>query len=522
PFYAGLGGTLTAGLASGLGAFVVALSASVAAHAMDSGRRALVPTAIFLLFAATSPFVLAHASIAMTEMPGAMAQAMVVACYVWWERSRRPAASWAFALSLAALFFTKYNYFLLLAAPLALHVYLTDTAGRPWRERGAALASLARASVATPVRRLIAIYLLVLGLVAITGGTAFTVAGQRVALRTVGYLAHPLLYGVLARLWWLHRRGRLDWARLRAADPRLRPLAIGCAAPIAAWLASPYPNHVKDAANLLVNIPMGEPTARQGLAAYLGAVRSDYFLHDALFGLALGGFVLALAGWRSSTPLVRLLVLSALVQFALVTLHPTRDPRFVLLALPPFWLASAAALGRLTARWRTGTAVALAGGIGAVALAGAGRAVESPAFERRAFEHYVDSPALAAAFEAIRAASAPSPLMIVGRLETASPGLLGWQLGPPTGAAAFPREVLRDQDERALASAPFVLYAAPLVEVTWPPGNAAENARATARVRRLVAAGTHAVVHEFRVADAGLSLTLYRRLGAASRQSRPD
>ncbi|MEZ5292412.1 MAG: hypothetical protein R2745_15125 [Vicinamibacterales bacterium] len=521
PFHAGLGGTPRAGLASGLAAFVVALSASVAALALQSGRRALVGAAIFLGFAATSPFLLAYASLAMTEMPGAMAQAVVVASHVWFERSRRPVAAWAFALSLTALLFTKYNYFLLLAAPLVLHVYLTGTTGRSWQARAASAAALARALVATPARRVAALYLLLLGLLLVTGGTAFTIAGQRVALRTVGYLAHPLLYGALLRVWWLHRHGRIDWARLWAADPRLRPLAIGCVAPMALWLASPYPNHVKDAANLLVNIPMGEPTASQGLAAYLGVVRSDFFLHDALAGLALGGFLLALVRWRSSAPLVRLLVMSAILQFVLVTLHPTRDPRFVLLALPPFWLASAAALGALTARWPARAAAALAAVLCAAAVAGAGRATSSAAFERHAREHYIESPALASALASIRAATAADRLLVVGRLETAPPGLLAWHLGPPAGAADFPREVLRVADARFLDAAPFVLYVAPLVDVTWPPANVAENARATALAGRLVAAGTHRVVRRFRVDDAGVSLTLYRRLGTAGSQARP-
>lgn len=69
-----------------------------------------------------------------------------------------------------------------------------------------------------------------------------------------------VLYGLLAHLWHLHRRGRIDWARITSADLRIRPLLRWFVAPVTIWMAAPYPNHMKDFANLVFNRPMGEPS----------------------------------------------------------------------------------------------------------------------------------------------------------------------------------------------------------------------------------------------------------------------
>lgn len=520
PFYLAFGGTLSAGLHSSVAAFVLAGVLGVAVLVEAWGRAAWLPVAVAVAFMVTSPFYLAYASVAMSEMVGALAQAGVLLCYVRAVRSGSVRDARWFALSLTALFFTKYNYFLLLAVPLASHEWLEQTAGQTTSRRLAGAWRALRAGLASPDGALVALYLAALAAVELTDGFEFSLAGQRIALRTIGYSAHPVLYLLLARVWWRHRTGRIDWAALRALDPRVGPLLTWFVVPVTIWLASPFPNHIKDVANLLFNIPMGEPTVRLGLAAYLQSVRDEYFLHGGLLFAALAGFGVAVWQFRALPPTVRLLVLTAVLQFVMVTVHQTRDPRFLLLAMPPFWLASGSGLGA----WIAGRAPRLAVAAGVVTLAaglyGARPAVDGATFRRLAFHNYVHSPALAAAFAAVRDTTSPGEqTAVIGRHEAVSPGLVRWQLGPASGESALPIEVLRVADEPRLDEADVVLHVESREALT--PAFHAEATRDAARVEARVARGALVAVQTIVVDSPGVTLRVYRATSrAATRRGR--
>jgi hypothetical protein len=350
-----------------------------------------------------------------------------------------------------------------------------------------------------------------------TGGTTFAVAGRRIDVRTIGYSAHPVLYGVIGRIAWLHQRGRVDWARIWAVDERMRPLALWFVLPVAAWLASPHPNHIKDVANLVINVPLGEPTAQLGMAEYLRVVRDEYHLNPWLLGVALAGFVAAAVRRRAQPPLVRLLIIAAVLQLAMVSLHHTRDARFVLLAMPAWWLVSAGELAYwLTRVHRWAPPVVMA----AVAIAtavGAEHAVRGSTFERIAFGNYVSSPRLVDAFTAIRhAVGRDSRTAVLGRRDAISPGLVRWQLGPPGGAAEFPLEVLGIADLAHLDTADAVLLIAPIDATLARPAESRDYARDMDRLRPYLHVGTFEMAAEYHVVDLNARLTLYQRRGAAT------
>lgn len=507
PFHLVLGGDPSTGLYSSLVAFVLSGLCAVSLLGRAWGREAWLSSAVVLLLMTTSPFFLAYAALAMSEMPGVLAQAAVLVCHARYLQRRDEAAARWFALSLTALFFTKYNYFLLLVVPLVVHEWLEATAGRGWAARLDQLRGAAATLLSTTPARLAAAGVGLAAIVEGTGGVAFEIGGRTVAVRTVGYLLHPVLYGGLAWLWWRYRQGRIDWAGVRALDPRAGPLLAWFVAPVTVWLASPYPNHLKDVVNLVVNIPLGPPSPRLGLSEYLEAIRADYFLHPGILAVAAAAFVLAVVRYRAQPPLVRLLVLAAVLQFAMVALHHTRDARFVLLAMPLVWLVSAGEL----AAWVPGRALRVAAtcGVMAAAVAGTSAALASPAFVRLSAAHYSKSPGLAGVFDAVRGEAGPGQrVAVVGRADVVSPALVRWQLGPARGFERFPDEIDRVADLEVLETADFVLVVAELSTPAMPAGvSAALRARLASSPP---AAGRQAVVDR-QLDDLGIAMRLLRR-----------
>lgn len=503
PFYAAAGGSILGGLHSSTAAFGLTATASVVLLGYIAGHRAWLPAALAVALMSTSPFFLAYATVAMSEMVGALAQVIVLVCYARYERTRDAAATRWLAVSLSLLFFTKYNYFILLAVPLACHVFLASTAGMSPRARLRAVQRAVTACCATAPGLATVVYLLTVVAILSVGGLSVPVGEHRIAFRTVGYSLHPLLYGWLAYAWYTHRHGRWDLRRLAATDPRLPPFILWFVVPVAVWLASPFPNHIKDLVYLVVNVPMGPESAQLGVTAYLNAIRTDYFAHPVVFVAALGAFLSAAARYQRQPPLMRLLIATAALQFAMVTVHHTRDARFLLLAMPSFWIVGAHELGGWLGRQHPSLATTAAALTLCASVAGAHVVISTPAFRRLAVEHYVRSTALDDALSAIRAVMPrEGDVAVIGRRDTVSPSLVKWQLGPPSGLRQFPQEVTREADLARLDMAAMVV----LIE----PSEVSTN-DATARVLAHVDAGTLVPTRTFPISDLGVSIRVFLR-----------
>ena len=441
PFYLALGGDMTSGLWSSAVAFV--LAAVTGAVLLWRQRRAggLLAAGIFLALLLSSPFLLAYATVTMTEMFGALGQLLVLLCYV--EYRQRPSEPTArlFAVSLTVLFFIKYNYFVLLAGPLVLHEWLERTSGWPAARRLTSLRELSRRVLSSPSAVFVLLYLAVLLIIVSTGGFQFHVAGRRVSVRSVGNTGHVVLYLLLGRLWYLHHRGRIDWRGLTSADLRIRPLLIWFAVPVTLWLASPYPNHIRDFANLVINRPLGEPTVGTGIATYVEALRNDYFYTPWLLAIAVAAFSVAALRYRQQPPMMRWLILAIPLQLAAILLHQTRFPRFLLLTVVLICLAAASEIGRWFADSAVGRIAAgvLAPIVVASSVAAARHVVTEDRFRTVAFENYTRSEPLRAVLDAARHdLNADARLLIVGGTNDLSPALFRWELGPPMGVACFP------------------------------------------------------------------------------------
>lgn len=503
PFYAAAGGSILGGLLSSTAAFGLTAAASVVLLGHIAGHRAWLSAALTVALISTSPFFLAYATVAMSEMVGALVQVIVLVCYARHERTRDADAMRWLAISLSLLFFTKYNYFILLAVPLACHAFLAHAAGTPARARLRAVRRAVTAWGATAPGLATVAYLFIVVAILSVGGFSASAGDHRIAFRTVGYSLHPLLYGWLAYAWNTHRQGRWDLRRLAATDPRLPPFILWFVVPATVWLASPLPNHIKDLVYLVVNVPMGPESAQLGLTAYLNAIRTDYFAHPVVFVAALGAFLNAAVRYRSQPPLIRLLIAIAALQFAMVAAHQTRDARFLLLAMPPFWIVGAHEIGTWLGRQQPSLATTAAVVTLCASVAGAHVVISAPPFRRLAVEHYVRSTALDDTLSAIRdMVPREGDVALIGRRDNVSPSLMKWQLGPPSGLRQFPQEITRETDLPRLDSAAMVVLIEP---------SEVSTIHATERVMAHVDAGTLVPTRTFPVADIGVSIRVFLR-----------
>src|SRR4029453_15424822 len=166
---------------------------------------------------------------------GALVQLLVILTYAHYRQDRTLSSARVFAISLTLLFFTKYNYFLLLAGPLVLFEWLERTSGMNAAERLTAVSRSARRALTSPAVVLLAVYFGGVVIVMRTGGFDFRIVGQRISVHTIGNSGHAVLYLVLARLWYRHRRRGIDWNRLTSADPLVRPLLLWLVIPVTIW-----------------------------------------------------------------------------------------------------------------------------------------------------------------------------------------------------------------------------------------------------------------------------------------------
>ncbi len=444
PFYLSLGGKIESGLRSAIAAFVLAGILGCALMWRQWRQAAALPAALFLALIVSSPYLLAYASVTMTESVGAAAEIVVLLTYVAYRQRSTPPAARAFAVSLTVLFFTKYNYFFLLIVPLVVYEWLERSSGSTGARTLDDLRRWTRAALSSPTAWLLIAYFAGLLVVMRTGGFEFHLLGKRISVHTVGNSGHIVLYLLLARLWYLHRARRIPWDHVIGADPRVRPLLVWFAVPVTIWLASPYPNHIRDFFNLVVNRPLGESTISAGTAVYVDALRHQYFYSEWVLIAVVVLFVVAAVTYRHQPPLMRWLIFGIPMQFAIIAIHQTRFPRFLLLTVVLLCIAAASELGRWFAgsTWRRIAGAAIAPAVLGSGVLAANAAVGEERFRAVAFENYTENHTLRAALDSIRAELKPEDrLAIVGQSNELSPALFRWELGPPTGLPCSPLEL---------------------------------------------------------------------------------
>ncbi len=402
----------------------------------------------------SSPFFQLFGTLVMLEVPGALLLAVAVATYARWLGGGRR-ADWVAACAAAtALFFTKFNYGLLWLVPLLLH--------EAWRRAGswAALARRLRARLAAvdprrPWTVALIVYALLLAGLALSGGFSFELAGQRVALRSLGPPLYLLYLVALARVALSARRRRRLVERVRAMTPEGRIALWTIALPIGLWMLSPH--HAKNFVHFVENRSSGlGPLA--GLAFYPAAFLERFHAHSGVGLAAAAAALVPLLLLPRLPPARRALGLALLVASAALLLHPYKMPRFLAPAAPLVWLLAAAAAAEAVDQVaaRAGRAARLAVPAVAVALvlALALRAgVDVPRLESDFALHSVPA-AVEPVVDAVASvvAAAPAGAVLVGSWNFFSPGLVEWdlrRLDPGPGEPRLPLdpgELARDPE----------------------------------------------------------------------------
>ncbi len=368
----------------------VVLGFLVARRALPRGGT--VAGLLAALFLAASPAHRAFATDLMLESLGACLSLAVLYAYlraVQADGDGRTAGRWL-ALALTALFFHKYNYWLLLVLALAATEVVTRR-----RQIGPGLRAAlvgcdvrrwGREEARRPLSWALLVLLVVIAAVGLGKPGPLSWGGWSVTLfppHTLIYLAYLLFF--LRLVSWWRARGR---AWTTGLDARLQEVIRWHAWPAAVWLALPrHPSHFLWYLSLANADPRRPIDVVQGARTYARWLMEDY--HHNLASTVLAGMLcgLGLLAWRRLRPGGAAVLWLVLLAGGLTVFHPNQKARNLHSWVAAGWVAGGIGLailvyGPLTARWPRTRPWLAAAALGALAwmqwpaLTNAGHALE--------------------------------------------------------------------------------------------------------------------------------------------------
>lgn len=269
---------------------------------------------VFLLcLAGTCPFYLAYGSMPMLEIFGATLTIWSAALYMRHSR-------W-FPLSLALLFFLKYNYCIYLLLPLAV----TELVPRIISFRKKAPAKLI--SLITPFRLIVATFAFLLFVILVTGG--FSIKG--LSVRGIGNPLYILYLIVLIRAAFKRQYAKA-WNRIRGTGWEWFVI------PVLIWLLIPIPNRIKTLVSFTINAPLGGHSPNEfSYYTYYLQILPEYFASQIIMGICL---MMALAGvWKyrhnKNSIFLSLLFFLPLI---LMTLNQNKQERYLFTFIFTVWI----------------------------------------------------------------------------------------------------------------------------------------------------------------------------------------
>jgi hypothetical protein len=374
-----------------------------------------------------SPLFHLFGMLVMLELPGTLLFLAALAAYLAYVRTDRRLYLVLTSIATTLVFFCKYNYGILWIVPLIVNeavrsgCTLRKVASFAWRRL--------KGPKGRPFALFVAIYVIFLAAIALTGGFALDVAGRRVSVRSVANPASILIWIVVLRFLLVSPRGTFQRLARRwpAMPDRLRvPLCL-VVLPVLIWFLDP--THMKGFFGFVENRSSHIPLASAEGLLYYPSAFAERFSPTAGIGWTVLGFAILFACLRvrSHDPAERIVSLCVLFGLVAVGVHRYKDPRFLFTVAPLIWLSFGAAVAhsaRVLRRFRTVAETALVIILSAVTLAG-GR-FEHPDikedFERSSIPASVGEPLDAVCDLAAGSAGT----LIVGCWNGLSPALVEW------------------------------------------------------------------------------------------------
>jgi hypothetical protein len=331
---------------------------------------------VTVVFVIASPAHRVFATDVMLESLGACLTLAALYLYLVTKQHASPWGTRCLGLVLTALFFTKYNYWMLVVAALVV----ADVSYQP-RERWQFVRQTMvavdwrrwlQAQMRRPLNYLLVILLALCAWVLVGGGQSLIVFGKAISLHSPHNLVH-LAYLVLfvrAVLWWRHG-GR---ERLLQLPVRVRLLLLWHGLPIALWFLLP-----KRLGYWLWYIAANKgenPRHDWGEAvSYYASCCTEYY-HSAPWSAVLAG-ALVVVGFvvaRRFRPGARAVLIFLVLATAITVSHPNRKSRFVHSWIAAGWaIAGAGLVTLLPGQWarRLGQAAPImtAAAVGGITLA---------------------------------------------------------------------------------------------------------------------------------------------------------
>ena len=432
----------------------------------------LIAISIFIFLFISTPVYLAFSSLPMTEIFGVFMQLMVFTSYLLvtdTEVSNLNKRAVLFAVSLTLLFFTKYNYFILVVVPIIINEYLSFTKTLTFKEKCNNLLMIFKNFLSGITGIVLIVYFVFLYSLILTDGFEFNLFSIKVSVHSIGNTGYIVLYFLLIRFWYLNKKKKISLNKLYDKDYRIRPLIYYFVIPLLIWFAIPYPNHIREFFNSVVNRNTEGITLMSSIPFYFNILRNDYFQNDIFFFAAISIFLVALIRYKSQTRKVKWLIIASISELLLVTLHPYKDARFIFTALLPFWLIIAVEITNWIERIINYKIILYAISIIIIVLGiiSFNNALEEKVFNKYAFRLYTHSSELNCGFDWIKKqlrnynSEKDTRLAVIGGISnTVSPALLEWELGKPTGYEGF-IGVVPPNDYKKIIIANFILIIEP-------------------------------------------------------------
>lgn len=424
-----------------------------------------IASSVFLFLLITSPFYLGFSSLAMTETFGSMMQLLVFITYLKVLELKTHKSAVVFSTLLALLFFTKYNYFLLVIFPIMVNEYLIYTKTWKLRDHLDSVIRLIKKIFTSFTGILLFIYSIFLFVLFSTGGFEFQIFNQKVFVHSIGNTGYVVLYLLITCFWIYKKKNKTHYSNLLNKDFRLKPLIKYFIIPLIIWFSIPYPNHIKEFFGLIVNRQSGEFTIVSSAVYYFNVVKDQYFANSLLFVLSIMLFLLAVIRYKTQSQMARFFILTALVQIILVINHPYKDARFIFTALIPIWIVIAFEIHSLTTKLLrskvSSYSLSLVFILGGLILFH--NLLTQKSFDKVINNFYTQSKDLNNGFDEIRKQLiVDNRLAVTGSISNnLSPALLEWQFGEPAGFTDY-IGIVSANDYDKLKSATHLLIIMPL------------------------------------------------------------